>query len=353
MASNVLWWGRFDPDYSRNRVMRQAFRQLDWDVTDFRPISSLTGDLEARFKNISKPDLLWVPCFRQRDMAAAMRWARRYSVPLVFDPLISAYDKQVNERHLLKVDSFRARRLLRQEMSIFQAADILVADTHAHADYFQSDFNVAADNLFVVPVGAEEGLFSAIPTSEKSDVVEVLFYGTFIDLQGPRVIVEAAAVCKAQNVKWTMLGDGPLRKDCEALALQKGLTNFSFEDWVDYKKLPVRIGQADILLGVFGTSGKASRVIPNKVYQSLACGRPVITRISSAYPKELSDINSSGLVQIAPGSAEQLAEAVSHFAISSDKIATASLNARQTYESYFSSGAISSALQKILQQIHP
>ncbi len=350
-AGNVLWWGRFDPDYSRNRVLHQAFRQLGWSVTDFRPISSLTGDLEACFQNISKPDLVWVPCFRQRDMAAAIRWARKNSIPLVFDPLISAYDKQVNERQLLKSGSLRARWLHRQETSFFQSADLLVADTRAHADYFQSDFNVPAQNLFVVPVGAEEGLFQSMPISEERNTVEVLFYGTFIDLQGPQVIVEAAATCKAQNVVWTMLGAGPLRRECESLALQYGLENLYFEDWVDYKNLPDRIGRADLLLGAFGTSGKASRVIPNKVYQSLACGRPVITRSSPAYPEGLSGLNDCGLVQIEAGSPQALAEAVDRFAQSTENIASAGQKARKTYESYFSSEAICSSLQKILQHI--
>jgi glycosyltransferase involved in cell wall biosynthesis len=349
---NVLWWGRFDPDYSRNRVLRQAFQQLGWTVTDFRPFTTLTGDLEARCQNITKPDLVWVPCFRQRDVASARRWADKYSVPLVFDPLISAYDKQVNERQLLNRESFRARRLLRHETALFQSADLLVADTRAHADYFHVDFAVPQSSLFVVPVGAEEGLFQTIPAATERNPVEVLFYGTFIDLQGPQVIVEAAAACKAQNVIWTMLGDGPLRKKCEALTLKYGLDNLRFENWVPYEKLPQRIGAADILLGIFGASGKASRVIPNKVYQSLACGRPVITRRSTAYPKGLCDLSSSGLIQIEPGSAVQLSDVVTHFALNPEMISTSSQQARQTYDSFFSSEAIQLALQELIDQIH-
>ena len=54
---------------------------------------------------------------------------------------------------------------------------------------------------------------------------------------------------------------------------------------------------------------KASRVIPNKVYQSLACGRPVITRFSDAY-EELAD-KQRGLLFVPPASSESLAEKIS------------------------------------------
>ena len=35
MAKKVLFWGRFDPGYSRNRVSAALFRELGWDVDYF------------------------------------------------------------------------------------------------------------------------------------------------------------------------------------------------------------------------------------------------------------------------------------------------------------------------------
>lgn len=349
-AGNVLWWGRFDPDYSRNRVLRQAFHKLGWQVTDFRPFSSLTGDLEARFKQVAKPDLVWVPSFRQRDVAAASRWAKQIEVPLVFDPLISAYDKQVFERRLLKEQSGRAKRLLRWEQNLFQRVDVLVADTSAHADYFRADFGVSDQRLLVVPVGAEEALFQPQKPTTLDETVEVLFYGTFIDLQGPLMIVEAAARCQAKNVVWTMLGAGPLLAECQTMASRLQLKNVQFEPWVPYADLPQRIGRADILLGAFGVSRKAASVIPNKVYQALACGRPVITRESTAYPPGLTSADFPGLLRIEPGNPDRLADMVMQLTTSQPYRLECAENARRIYEKFFSSDAIAVSLKTVVQR---
>ena len=350
-SGKVLWWGRFDPDYSRNRVLRQAFHKLGWGVVDFRPFSSLTGDLEATFRNIPRPDLVWVPSFRQRDVAAASRWARKTNVPLVFDPLISSYDKQVFERQLIREGSARARRLLRWEQKLFHQPDLLVADTSAHADYFYTAFGVSNEKVVVVPVGAEEELFCRQELKPENGHVEVLFYGTFIDLQGPKTIVEAASRCTNDNVTWTMLGAGPLLSECREMAHCLNANNLRFESWVQYEALPERIGCADILLGVFGESRKAASVIPNKVYQALACGRPVITRKSTAYPPEVSSVDSPGLIQIEPGQPDRLVEMVADLADSYQRRLKSSENARSAYEEFFSSDAISVALKTAVQKL--
>jgi glycosyltransferase involved in cell wall biosynthesis len=354
MLRKVLWWGRFDPDYSRNRVLRAAFEHLGWEIVDYHPRLSALGGFGAE-AFVGAVDLVWVPCFRQRDILAASRWARRHGIPVVFDPLISAYDKQVFERELLSVGSFRAKRLLQRERRQFQSADLLVADTQAHADYFADEFHVPTERLHVIPVGAEEAIFRPCHRLQRvaGEALEVLFYGTFIDLQGPQVIVEAAQRCRDENIVWTMLGAGPLLARCQELAAQFRLDNLRFEPWVSYPDLPQRICRADILLGVFGASGKAGRVIPNKVYQSLACGRPVITRTSTAYPRSLSTSLKAGLYQVDPDSPVALADAVIQLSASTETLLACGSAARNVYDQFFSSRAIHASLRSLLERFYP
>jgi glycosyltransferase involved in cell wall biosynthesis len=344
---HVLWWGRFDPDYSRNRILRGLLLDLGWRVSDFHPALSQFGDVEATLRGQTRPDLVWVPCFRQRDLAAALRWSRRYGVRLLADPLISAYDKQVDERSKLKADSLRARRLMAWESGLLRRADIVLADTAAHANYFEHQLGVAADRLHVVPVGAEEAIFRPAPQRLFGDrPLELLFFGSYIPLQGPRVIVEAARRYIGAPVRWYLVGNGPLRQECEAAA--KGLKNVVFEDWIPYQTLPARIHQADLVLGIFGATPKAGRVIPNKAYQALACGRPLITRSAQAYPDDLVRAADSGILWVPPDDPDALAKTVAELAIAPAKLIGLAAQAARTYSVLFSNRRISAALGAVL-----
>lgn len=344
----VLWWGRFDADYSRNRILRELLPELGWRVVDFQPRFSALADWEARLKRLPQPDLVWLPCFRQRDFAAASRWARAKRVPLLFDPLISAYDKQVFERGKMPPDSARARRLLAWEANLFQRADIVLADTEEHARYFQDTFHVAAERIRVVYVGAEEALFSPGEPRQKApnETLEALFYGSFIPLQGAPVIVEAARCYDGPPLRWTLIGSGPELARCKEAAAD--LPNVIFEPWLDYSALPERIQRADILLGIFGTTDKAGRVIPNKVYQALACGKPLITRQSPAYPADLASAADSGVLWVAAGDAAALAARVSALARQPEDLESLGRQARQTYLARFSRAALVAQLRRAL-----
>ncbi len=345
---SVLWWGRFDPDYSRNRILRKLLPELGWHIVDFHPRFSSLADIEALLKRIGKVDLVWVPCFRQRDLAAASRWAKRHGLPLLFDPLISAYDKQVFERKKFPPQSRQARRLHRWEQSLFQRADMLIADTQAHADYFSEAFDVPSDRIEVVYVGAEESLFHPAPMPDHADgrPVEVLFYGSFIELQAPQIIVEAARIYTGPPVRWTLLGKGPLRAGCERLA--RGLGNVHFENPVPYEALPARIHKADILLGVFDAGAKAGRVIPNKVFQALACGRPVVTRRAAAYAAACRGDGERGLVWVEPGNPGALAGTVAKWAQRIRDDPDIGRRAADLYEAVFSKAVIEEQLRSAL-----
>lgn len=357
---NILFWGRegnYGPDYPRNRVVIHALRALGHQVEHFKPSLSALADWEATVLRWPVPDLIWVPCFRQRDVRAASRYARRHGLPLVIDPLISAYDKQVNERQKFGPDSRQARRLLTWERELFTLADGVVADTQGHADYYHDVLGVPPERLVVIPVSAEEELFPATRLLPKApdEPLELVFFGTFIGLQGVEHLVEAIGRYDGPAVRWRLLGEGPLRADCEAKVAefrqQRPDLDVAFENWRPLAELPARLQQADAFLGIFGASAKALRVIPNKVYQGLALGRPVITAATAAFPAALRGDEQQGVFWAEAGNAASIAAAVSRLQAQRSRLSAHSEAARATYDRYFSQQVVQASLARIIAKV--
>ena len=251
MASkNILIWGRYGnygPDYPRNRVIESVLLAQGHCVSRFLPKISWCADWEYVLRGAEKPDVIWVPCFRQRDLPAAARYAKRNAIPLVFDPLISAYDKQVNERKKFAAESHQGQKLLAQERALFAKADIVIADTAGHALYFADTLAVLKNKIHVVAVGAEEALFSPIPWVMKPEnaTFEVVLFGTFIALQGVDVIVDAICQYQGAPIHWRLIGQGPLLAECQSrlsdtTVLRQQGSLVSFEPWSAIQELLVR-----------------------------------------------------------------------------------------------------------------
>lgn len=356
----ILIWGRYGnygPDYPRNRVIESILRAQGHGTSRFVPRLSWLADWEYSLRGGSVPDLIWVPCFRQRDLAAAAGYARRHKIPLVFDPLISAYDKRVNERQKFAASSTKAKRLLAWESGIFQQADWLIADTIGHADYFVETFGVSRERVVVVPVGAEEALFTPQPWPAKAQdaPLELTFFGTFIGLQGVDVLAQAILQYEGPPVRWRLIGEGPMRAECESLLASLRVedqgSGASFEPWGPLHELPARLASSDAILGIFGSSAKARRVIPNKVYQGLAIGRPVITASTPAYADHMRSSDDSGLFWAIPGDPASIQAAVHRLHAQRDALQRFGRAAQNTYQAHFSNLVIMRALSAMLATI--
>ncbi|MDW7771457.1 MAG: glycosyltransferase [Desulfobulbaceae bacterium] len=317
---------------------------MGWKVDFFHPLSSRTGLLESYLRRLNRPDLIWSPCFRQTDIAAAAHWADRWGVPLIIDPLISAYQKDVFERGKWPPDSPQAMSRKKWEGSLFAKADIIVADTPAHAVFFRDEFRVNAEKIQILYVSAEDDLFKPMPFPDRKNHIEVLFYGSFLPLQGIDVIIEAAKLTDDPGIQWTLLGEGELRPAMEKRAA--GASHISFEPWIEYADLPGRLSRSHILLGIFGVTRKADLVIPNKLFQSMAAGRPVITRRASAYGETLAGSDVIGWVP--PGDSAALAGKVREWSRNTGLLKERGMETRKLFETFFGRDKIKTMLHDLL-----
>ena len=346
---DVLMWGRMGRNYARNRIITKLFKEIDWTVHYYHPISSQLGLIQALFAGLKRPDLIWVPCFRQKDVHSAALWSRHWKVPVIFDPITSAYEKETYERKKWPAGSKRAERRKAWERNLFLKMDVVVLENPAYADYIHQEMQIPHHRLAWIYQGAYTELFKPTPPPAAQPPFEIVFFGSFHPSMGTEVIVEAARLTTDLPCKWIFIGDGDLRKLTEERA--KGLPNVVFEGWLDYQQLPARLSRAHILLGIFGTTFKTDFVIPNKVFESMAVARPLITQWARSYEANIGRTEVLGWVQ--RGDARGLAETVRKWLSDPDNLYHRGKATRALFEQHFGPEVQRKDLMAIVDRVLP
>ena len=123
----------------------------------------------------------------------------------------------------------------------------------------------------------------AISRVADSGKFRVLYYGTFIANHGVSHIVEAARLLSPhRDITFELVGDGPERARVADMVRDYGLTNVDMVGWLDQDALRDRIAQADLCLGVFGLTPQSMMTVHNKIKESMAMAKPVLTGDSPA-----------------------------------------------------------------------
>lgn len=273
----VLYFGTYNPDYSRNRVLINGLRQNGVEVVECRDnapgIRKFINlfNKHRQFKN--QYDVMVVGFLGQQIVPFAKLITRK---PIVFDAFLSLYDSNVFDRKTVKKISIRAGYYWVLDWLSMYLADVVLFDTDAHINYASAKFMVSREKFKRIFVGTDDKIFYPRENPSNS-VFTVYFHGSFIPLQGVDRIVEAAKILEKEDIKFNILGNGQTFSEVKKIAEKLGIRSINFISRVDYNKLPEYIGESDVCLGIFGKTSKAGRVIPNKIYEYAAMARPIVT----------------------------------------------------------------------------
>jgi glycosyltransferase involved in cell wall biosynthesis len=241
-------------------------------------------------------------------------------VPVLLDHLIfsasTAADRGLSP-------GVRTRVLAQMDSSALQAADVIIVDTEEHAKRVPANLT---DRVVVCRVGADATWFAArrgIAQRPGSGPLRVIFFGVFTPLQGTPVIAEALAELHDRtDLEVTMVGHGQDYQACRGLVPETAPV--TWRNWVRAADLPAFVAEHDVVLGIFGTTPKAARVVPNKVYQGLAVGCGLITSDTPAQRRVLGE----AVRYVAPGDAAALAGVLRSLADNRDEVAQLQVSAR-------------------------
>ena len=212
---------------------------------------------------------------------------------IINDFFISNYDTYVHDRKKISKYNPRAWWKFFQDWFNFRFTKFILSDTKKHFEYWESLFGKYRGKLLVLPVLADNTIYYLQKENQnKSNSTEILFYGSFIPLHGIQIILKALQILENNNVKFhaTLIGNGQTYKKMLSLFKNLKLKNVEMNGLlIKELELADKIRNCDIVLGIFGDSTKAKSVIPNKVYQALACKKPIITLKSSAIDEFFTD----------------------------------------------------------------
>jgi glycosyltransferase involved in cell wall biosynthesis/SAM-dependent methyltransferase len=296
--------------------------------------------LARAYRRAAPHDVVLVGYFGHLDVFLARLLAGRDKV--VLDLMLSVYDTVALDRRAVEATGVQARLARALDRLAVRQCRRAFVDTPEHAAFFVDELGIPAEKLAAVPVGADDRHFVRAPVGPTRPRLRVLFFGTFVPLQGTTTVAAAIGLVGDAAIDFTIVGHGQDRAAFDAQLRER--PGSCVIDWVDHDELPALIAGHDIVLGIFGATGKARRVIPNKVYQAAAVGRAVVTGDTPAARDALGD--DAVLVPVADAAA--LAAALVDLAADRPRVAALSEAIAARFDRRFSPSAVGAEVAALL-----
>jgi colanic acid/amylovoran biosynthesis glycosyltransferase len=162
----------------------------------------------------------------------------------------------------------------------------------------------------VVHCGIEPAKFDA-PAPMPAGPRRLVAIGRLVEQKGQLALVEALARTQAP-IHLTLIGDGEMRSQIEALSAQHGLANrITLTGWVDEARIKHELAQAHALVMPSFAEG-----LPMVVMEAMAAARPVIATYIAGTPELVQPEKTGWLVPA--GDVDALANAMDRFAQTDD-----------------------------------
>jgi glycosyltransferase involved in cell wall biosynthesis len=274
----------------RTRVHRQVHRAYAGaSVTVLRPgmirlpvisriSAAVTSGIEAyRFLRDYSPDgvlLYGLPTVGIQTLLAA----RQFGVPVIFRS-IDILNQLVPSKVLVPVTQM-------MERYVYNHVDAILTVT-VHLKNHVLSYGVPERRVSVLPSGVDTTMFSGGPRNHEllrnwgigPDAPVILFMGTIYKFSGlDRVIRDLQHLLSRHlRAKLLIVGCGEGEEALRKLTHEMGMTSsVVFGGLHPYAALPDIIRSSDICINPFELNSITRDILPTKLFQYLACGKPVV-----------------------------------------------------------------------------
>ena len=128
------------------------------------------------------------------------------------------------------------------------------------------------------PLERDVSFRESLGISENDDVI--VFVGTIYPFAGLIPIINNFKNIKKenQNIKLLIVGGGPSYSQLEQLVIEKNLeSEIILTNFINQNEIPKYISLADICINPFEINYLTNRILPTKIIEYFACGKPVLS----------------------------------------------------------------------------
>lgn len=238
------------------------------------------------------------------------------------------------------------------ERFLLSRADLVMVNSPGFIEHVQ---RAGARKVQLVPNGADPAMFDPAATGAEfrhkhhlEDRFLVLYAGAHGMSNDLGVVIEAASLLRNHpQAAFIFIGDGKEKATLQARAAQLNLNNVLFLPSIAKTEIPEAIAAADACIAILKPLELYKTTYPNKVFDYMAAGRPVILAIDGVIRKVVEDAGAG--IAVRPGCPTDIAGAVQ--TLSADPIKARAMGAagRKAIEISFNRRELSRLLIQVIE----
>ena len=208
-----------------------------------------------------------------------------------------------------------------------------------------------AERVFVLTNGVDTNKFYPIPQSQARAKLgwdhrfTVLYGGTHGLAHGLTTVLDTAEMMRDRaDIHVIFVGDGAAKVDLVTDAKRRGLTNVTFLDSQPHDRMPLLLAGADVCLVPLRKVPLFQGALPSKIYEIMACSRPIILGVEGEACKLVVD-EARAAIAVEPENAEALTAAILHLYEHPEDAALMGQRGRAFVEEQFNRNRLVKALE--------
>lgn len=235
---------------------------------------------------------------------------------------------------------------------LYRRADWIVVNSPGFIEHIRER---GGQNITVIPNGVDVTMFD--PDADGAsfrqrygllDSFVVLYAGAHGMSNDLGVVLAAADLLSTSQVDFVLVGAGKEKANLQGQAAELGLSNVHFVDPIPKRQMGEALAAADACLAILKPIEAYKTTYPNKVFDYMAAGRPVLLAIDGVIRQVVEEAQAG--IFVPPGQPEALVQAINRLRADEAAASRMGSSGRRYVERHFNREAWAVRMAEVFQQ---